>query len=129
MITQVEYSERMMLGPAIFLGKASLLLLYRRVFAPSRSFRVQVYILLVICFLSQVSFVPINIALCGPGDPEWLTLSPQCTKSYSYGLVQGASNILVDLAIFIMPIPMVARLQLPLKKKIGVLAIFMTGFM
>ncbi|KAL9604094.1 MAG: hypothetical protein Q9219_000682 [cf. Caloplaca sp. 3 TL-2023] len=42
-------------------------------------------------------------------------------------MAQGAINIATDFYILLLPIPGVLQLQLPLKRKIGICAIFMTG--
>lgn len=46
-----------------------------------------------------------------------------------YGVAQGTINLLSDFYLLVVPIPAVLALQLPKKKKIGVIAIFMTGFL
>ena len=118
-----------MLGPAVFAGKAALLLLYYRIFAPSRSFRWKIYVTIAIAFLSNIAMIPVDAILCSPPRGEWEKPNPNCDKSYHYGLVQGTFGVLVDLIAFYLPIPMVLNLQMPLRRKIGVLAIFATGSM
>ena len=70
--------------------------------------------------------------LCLPRPGEsWSAalLSPRCGKSMSMTYVQGIFNVVSDFYILILPIPVVLQLRLPLKKKIGVSAIFMTGLL
>ncbi|KAK8085465.1 hypothetical protein PG997_006736 [Apiospora hydei] len=45
------------------------------------------------------------------------------------GLVQAGANILADIGIFALPIPVVIKLQMPLKRKVAVCGIFVTGFL
>ena len=120
----------MILGPSNFLGKCCLLLLYRRIFAPSKSFQVKVYIVMAFAFLISLVILPMQSIFCtpAPGD-TWAIPNPNCSKSHHYGVMRGIANIIVDLAIFILPIPAVLRLNLPLGRRIGILSIFMTGFM
>ena len=42
--------------------------------------------------------------------------------------VTGALNLLLDLFIFILPIPVVMGLQMNARKKVAVLTVFLTGF-
>ena len=43
------------------------------------------------------------------------------------GVIQGIFGLVTDLYIFILPLPMLWRLQMPLKRKLGITAIFLTG--
>ena len=117
----------MLLGPTAFASKSSLLLLYHRVFYPHKYMRYNIYGGLIFCGATQLIMIPIDAALCAPpiGQP-WRTQT-RCQKSLAYGLVQGPSNVILDIFLLVLPIQPVLDLQLPLKKRIGVLAIFMTG--
>lgn len=124
------YAEEMLLGPAIFFGKSSLLLLYYRIFSPSKAFRYKIYGGLIFAAISQLAIIPIDSIYCAPpAGTSWAIFNPNCYKSYGYGIAQGLSNLLLDLFIFYLPIPVIWHLQMPLKKRIGVIAIFMTGAM
>ena len=56
-------------------------------------------------------------------------LSVDTAKDIPLGITQGAINVASDFSIFCLPIPVVWKLQLPRKKKVGVLMIFMTGLL
>lgn len=120
----------MLLGPSIFLGKCSILLLYLRIFSPDKTFRHKVYIAIAFSCATQLAGTPIEAVLCAakPGT-RWAVLNPNCSKSFNYGLVRGIANLLVDLCILYLPIPVVMRLQMPMRRRIGVITIFMTGLM
>lgn len=63
-------------------------------------------------------------------DQEWdLKILGNCNHLATPGLVQAGMNIAADIAIFVLPLPIVFRLQMPLGKKIGVAAIFATGLL
>ena len=53
----------------------------------------------------------------------------RCQESILYGEVQGAFNLVSDFYVLVTPIPAVWALQMPMKKKIGIIAIFMTGLL
>lgn len=124
------YAADLLIGPSIFCGKCSLLLLYYRVFSPNKAFRYKIYGTTAFCFVSQMAFVPVTSILCTPprGSP-WGVPNPNCTKAFNFGLVPGISDILIDLYAIYLPVPMVLRLQMPLRRRIGLIAIFMTGLM
>ena len=65
-----------------------------------------------------------------PGQSQLAAiLSVDTAKDIPLGTTQGAVGVATDFFIFCLPIPVVWKLQLPLRKKIGVLAIFMTGLL
>ena len=50
-------------------------------------------------------------------------------KGMSLSVAQSVAGVAIDFLVFCLPIPVVWKLQLPLRKKIGVLAVFMTGLL
>ena len=50
-------------------------------------------------------------------------------KAISLSVAQSVAGVAIDFFIFCLPIPVVWKLQLPLRKKIGVWAVFMTGLL
>lgn len=58
-----------------------------------------------------------------------VSLSMRCQKSVYWGIVQGACAIFIDVLIFVLPIPIVMKLQLPTRRKVQILGVFMTAFM
>lgn len=122
----------MLYGPVVFFAKASLFLLYLRLFSPDRWTRNLIYFGLVTTFVMYLATTVAFGVLCLPRPREsWLEalLSPRCTKSLSMTYVQGVFNVVSDFYVLILPIPVTLKLQLPLQKKIGVCAIFMTGLL
>jgi hypothetical protein len=122
----------MLYGPVVFFAKASLFLLYLRLFSPDRWTRNLIYFGLVTTFVMYLATTVAFGVLCLPRPGEsWLEalLSPRCTKSLSMTYVQGIFNVVSDFYVLIIPIPVTLKLQLPLQKKIGVCAIFMTGLL
>lgn len=69
---------------------------------------------------------------CAPrAGQSWLmaTASSRCSKAYLMSYIQGVFNIVSDFYLLLLPMPVVWKLHLPTKKKIGVCAIFATGFL
>lgn len=57
------------------------------------------------------------------------SISADAAKSLPLILAQSAMSVATDVEIFCLPIPVVWKLQLPLRKRIWILAIFMTGLL
>ena len=119
-------------GPAIFFAKLSLFLLYLRLFGPNRKARWFIWIGIV---ASAVAYAATTVAfgvLCLPRAGEsWLaaTASKRCTDAQYIGYAQGPYGILSDFYLLILPIPAVWQLHMPLKRKLQIIAVFMTGFL
>ncbi|KAJ0120685.1 hypothetical protein J7T55_015417 [Diaporthe amygdali] len=84
-------------GPMLFFAKASILLLYYRAFSAERWMKWCIYLFMVIMFAAY-----------------WMT-------------VQAGMNIAVDVAIIILPLPIIYKLHMPFEKKIGLAIVFATG--
>ena len=71
-------------------------------------------------------------SLCAPRRGETYvqaSASLECKRSVTYSLFTASFNIVTDFYMLFLPIPAVLGLQMPGKRKIGVLAIFGTGLL
>ena len=94
--------------------------------------RLSVYIIITISAIFYGISVIVFFTMCGPSNGlNWLAASQtkRCIHSAYFGVVQGAFNVASDFGLLILPLPAVWSLQLPVAKKLGVSAIFMTGLM
>lgn len=120
----------MVYGPTVFFAKLSLFLLYLRIFSPDRRTRFFIYFGIACTFIVYMTTAITATALCAARKGEsWpvALLSSRCSKAMAMTYIQGIFNVVSDFYVLILPIPVVWKLQLPLRKKIGVCAIFMTG--
>ncbi|KJZ76508.1 hypothetical protein HIM_04237 [Hirsutella minnesotensis 3608] len=118
-------------GPMLFFAKASILITYYRIFQPEIWLRICTYIFLFIMLMSYWFTVPLSFYYCMPrpntGDPWDIWILLNCANMNSPGLVQAGFNIAADVAIFILPLPVVFKLRMPLAKKCYTIAVFATG--
>lgn len=109
--------------------------LYLEVFGLLRWFRYLVFAGIFITggfyFASMVVF----LARCAPRDGHsqfaYLSalLSPRCVQTRPVITTLGVFNVVSDLYLILIPLPAVWSLQLPLRKKIGLATMFLTGSM
>ena len=69
--------------------------------------------------------------MCAPRRGESfadLTVAERCSHETTWAVVQGASDVVLDFFIIYLPIPMLWKLNMGFQRKIGVMAIFLTGF-
>lgn len=117
-------------GPVISFIKLALFLVILRIFSILRWLRILVYVgaIFNVLFYFSGSIALIVLAsprhgqnylavLAGPAGPHFKTLI----------IVQGVANVVSDFYLLVVPLPAVWDLKLPLKKRLGILAIFGTG--
>lgn len=111
-------------------AKLSILFMYNRIFSVSRSFRRWVYVLSAAVGMFWVGNVVAEIFTCVPLRYSWETArSPAeyCFNSNIWWLSNGIIEVGLDVIIICLPLSMVARLHLTLRKRIGLGAIFLLG--
>ena len=129
---QVLGSGTILYSLTMFFAKLALFLLYYRIFALNRWTKIAIYFGVILTGLFYLTSSIVVIVLCIPRRNEsWtsMTYVTRCDRAEVMGDVQGIFGLVSDLYIFILPLPVLFRLQMSLKKKLGITAIFLTGFM
>jgi len=108
--------------------KGSVLLFYWRIF-PTRNFKVAVYVVgtFIICWF--LSTILVSIFGCIPVKAAWdlTVLNKRCVNSDQFFIGNAVLNILGDLILLCMPMPIVWTLQLAQPKKMALTAVFLLG--
>ncbi|KAI4221799.1 MAG: hypothetical protein L6R36_006633 [Xanthoria steineri] len=118
---------------AITLAKASLLLFLYRIFHVDRRFRIAAWVVGGMLGIWATVTVFLAIFACRPVKASWnlkLRMDPKTKcepKSWDVENIYGFCNIITDFALIIMPLPLVWRMQMDRKKKIGVALVFASG--
>lgn len=110
--------------------KTSLLLLYYRLFSPSRRFSLAVYICAAIIICQWLSLTLANIFQCRPVSAFWNRKFPgeaECINLASFGIVTGVLNFSTDVLILCLPVPMVWGLNTTNAQKVSLTGIFLLG--
>ena len=110
--------------------KISILLFYMRIFAV-RSFRIAAHITMVLVIAWALSVILCGFLLCTPFAFNWDQTIPggSCGKQVLSYILTGALNIITDVMVLSLPIPMVWKLQTPRANKIALTVIFGLGFL
>ncbi|KAH7038389.1 uncharacterized protein B0I36DRAFT_219936, partial [Microdochium trichocladiopsis] len=109
------------------LAKLSLLAFYLQL-SPERWFRVAVWTC--IACVSTLTFVITTLLFyhCTPARASWDVLTTgTCVDTGILYMATAVQNIVTDIVIFLLPIPMVLGLQMGRRQKIGALVIFGIG--
>jgi hypothetical protein len=113
-------------GLAFF--KGSLLAYYCRIFPLSRWLRVTAIILGVLITSWILTLQCLHIFRCSPIREQWEPGVGTCVMDrIPYYYMQSIPSIILDVAILILPIPLVWQVQLPKLTRLGVIFVFMLG--
>ena len=121
-----------MYGPLIFITKLSILLLYLRVFAPSKKGWTYIIIHLLLWFNAAFYLADtiVEIAACIPRERIWNPDVPgRCVNIDVLILATAIINSISDVSLLLLPIFAVWRLHLRTSQKLGISAIFMAGLL
>lgn len=128
---KIVLAETIFLAVGFLFAKISILLLYRRLFALSRISRYCIYSAIAWTTMIASLAIIVDVALCAPepGKSFSVHTGRRCESQAIWSVTQGCLNVLLDFFILYIPIPIVWKLQMDRRKKIGVSAVFLTGFM
>ena len=114
-------------GPMMIFAKLSILLFYFRLFSPTKMFRILIHIGIVATLFNHVIGTILAIALCATSDP--LGYSKCSHRLNPLNVVISVINIITDFYILFIPLLVLSKLQMRLRKKIGVGAVFCMGLL
>ncbi|KAI0859745.1 hypothetical protein F4860DRAFT_525756 [Xylaria cubensis] len=126
------FAEETLNQIARFFIKGSILMLYQQLFSNVRWMRIAVAAGLVFDFLFYGALVAVFVYYSIPhGNQTWeeLYTNGSALHTAPTGLVQGPVTILIDLYLFILPLPILWRLQMTSKRRLQIIAVFATGFL
>ena len=114
--------------------KLSLFLLYLRLFRPNKVTRWLIIGGMIACTIAYPAVIIISCVLCVPPparaneDLAWLVKSAQCAYGLTrVGVFLGAFGPVSDIYLLVLPFQAVMGLYMPLRRKLGVSAVFSTG--
>ena len=116
-------------GLAILFVKLSVLLLLYQIFAVNKTMRYLIHFGVVfqaLFYLAVTGVYSATEVICVTGANITAYL---CTHQWPLAIAQGVINTVTDLYVLVLPLAMVMRLQLSPKRKVGIIAIFMTGLL
>ena len=129
---KINLAESMMGALALLLSKLSILLLLFRLFSPNRRTRYMIYLGGFWATVMSLTTIIVAGVLCAPRRGESfvsLVSLSRCQHEETWAVIQGVMSATLDFYLLYLPIPMVWRLKLSTKRRVGVLSIFMTGLM
>ena len=121
--------------PTLFFAKSTIFLLYLRLFGIDEKTKYGTWFGLLWTSLIYWTGIPIQIycsvPVIGRIGRGWNveTVDKYYEIVAIYSIVQGVLSVVLDLYIFLLPIPVILRLQMSQKKRLWVLGVFGTAIL
>lgn len=110
--------------------KSAILVLYMQVFYSNEWIRPAVYFGLVFNVLTYLPLIASSIYYTTPrGGATWgeLALSTEPQRGLYMSTVKAAMSVVMNLYILILPLPILSKLQMPVSKRVQLIAVFATA--
>ena len=120
----------MMFCAASALSKLSILLMYLRIFPQASTFRYAVCVVSAFVVSYGIATVCTNLFSCSPIAGSWdlaYATTAKCINRPAFYLAQAALGIVADFATVAIPIPVIGKLQMDTRKKVGVIVLLSMG--
>lgn len=108
-------------------AKFALLVFYYKL-SPQKWFRLSVIVAVVIIIGSSTGIFFSLVFACKPIAMNWDIMVPgECINRTALYIATAVANIIGDILVFMLPIPIVIHLKIPFRQKIGLMFIFSVG--
>ncbi|KAF2726515.1 hypothetical protein EJ04DRAFT_398336, partial [Polyplosphaeria fusca] len=127
---RIQYSSGVTWTVATVACKMAVLWMYTHIFPPS-PVRLASWITMGCSLSYAIAFIPVFMTACNPPSAAW-ALDPMIAMAKCHPIQQQefasvSVNMALDLAVVVIPMPAVWKLQLPMRKKITVTCLFSLG--
>lgn len=127
---KLQFAVVWMYSPSVSLPKLSIVCLYLRIFTTNR-YRYAAYGVCGVIILNWVANWILGLLICTPIAYNWDKTIPggHCIDETQVLIWVSIPNICLDLAILILPMPVIWKLNTSMNQKIGLTITFLTGSM
>lgn len=131
-ILKVYYFDEDLYLTCLPLVKISMLLFYLRIF-PQKWFRISCFVTMAACAAYAIAFLLVSVWQCRPISYAWTNWHGEttgvCNDINAQGWTSAALNVVLDLVVLGLPLPVIAKLELNKRKKALFLLMFCVGFL
>jgi hypothetical protein len=121
------YAFTVLYNPALMATKSAILILYYRVGAVHPFFRYASLCTLIVVDIAGIVLTFLTIFQCQPIYAAFSRASGTCIDIVALYLSQAPVNILTDLAILLLPLPILTSLRMEFRQKVVLVTTFIAG--
>ncbi|KAJ5231531.1 uncharacterized protein N7469_006119 [Penicillium citrinum] len=130
-LSKANYAFTVLYNPALMTVKTSILVFYLTLTRNQKVFRWANYVTLFVVNAAGFALTMINVFQCRPVSAAFFSTVPPgatCTDIVTLYLSSSPVNIITDLAILFLPMPILTQMRLPFKQKAILVITFSFGF-
>ena len=126
---KVEFFGEIIYMIAMASIKISILLFYYRLFNSDPRFRIAVWVMATVVMCWYLTSTLIAIFQCSPIPYNWDRTIPggQCIRTDTLWIGNSVSNLITDVAILCLPLPIIWRMDVTPRQKIAISGMFLLG--
>ncbi|KAI1821341.1 hypothetical protein F4861DRAFT_542038 [Xylaria intraflava] len=132
-LSKLLFSQNVILGITQFVLKTAILIHYSQLFAVKKKMRIAIRIGLIVCAILYLPHaILVSIFRIPAKGQSWADLATNDTSSVKllfYGPINGIGSILLDIYIFVLPLPVLCRLNASVKTRLKLLAVFVVALL
>ncbi|KAH6700564.1 hypothetical protein BKA61DRAFT_681673 [Leptodontidium sp. MPI-SDFR-AT-0119] len=126
-IVKMGSIEGVFYGLSFLFVKVSILLLYLRL-SPYLTFRIAVWVVMVVTIVYSLLGAFSFLFNCRPIAKNWdITIDGKCIDIPKIFITHASLTIITDIAMLLLPRALVRKLKLPMKQRVALAGLFMTG--
>lgn len=134
---QIQFCLTFFSGFVQFFPRAAILLLYRQIFhIHSRAVHIAIWIGLAGTFAATLPNIPVSVAVSAPRHGEtWEETMVRAADAGAWndgrywGPIQGGMSVVLDIFAFVLPLPIIAKLNLTPRRKNELFFVFSVAFL
>ncbi|KAJ5673982.1 Major facilitator superfamily domain general substrate transporter [Penicillium macrosclerotiorum] len=130
-LNKANYVFTVLYNPALMAVKTSILVFYLTLTRNQKVFRWANYVTLAVVNAAGFALTMVNVFQCRPVSAAFHSTVPsyaKCTDIVTLYLSSSPVNIITDLAILFLPMPILTQMRLPKKQKVILIITFSFGF-
>ena len=125
--SKLVVANEIVYNPAVVAIKSSILLLYRRLF-PGRHFHIILWCVGGFVLSYSIAQCLVEVFECSPVNSLWNPqVKGECIDLSSELIASSVLNVVTDVFLLVLPLPILWRLQISMKRKLELIGIFLLG--
>lgn len=114
-------------GPTVFATKAAIVLLVAKVFSPYTFYVKCIYGFLGVMAVYYIIMLVLKVIICRPIATFWGGADGECFDQATLILVDNVISLVSDLAVLLLPLPFIQKIQIGWKAKVKIGVVFGVG--
>ncbi|KAI1850163.1 hypothetical protein JX266_004542 [Neoarthrinium moseri] len=126
------FVQVLIFSPVFFFSKAAIFLLYKQLFGIQKRMRIAANIGLLLTLLLYLPNIPLSAIYHAPrvgATWESMLTSSGGHNMTIFGIFQSSLSVLLDLYIFVLPLPIIIKLQISRGRRLQLIGVFTTALM